>query len=396
MTKRHVTGSIRPRPSKDNIKYYDVVLELGKNPLTGKRERVSFRIDTTDREEAENFLTMKKAEYLTGNMLMPCDKTVGVFLDEYLRDYVYVQCSPATYRDYKTNIDRYLKPLFGKIKLQNLQSARIQQVYNQLRTKSNASDRPLRVESIKHINRIFKAALTVACKLEYIKKNPTHDVKIGKDSVNDKLEVYTTEEIIKLKKAVKGTDMEVPIALLFDCVMRRGELLGLKFKDIDFDKKSITIQREWIESIDCKEPVLKDCKTSSSFRKMIVSDETIKLLKRQEIRCKQICLREGKRFSGEHIVVCKADGEPYRPKSFTRKWAETLKKYGLRHIKLHGTRHSAISWLLSQGVPLHIVQKRAGHQNPNITLSVYSHVAKDDENIVADLLDSKLFAKVAE
>ena len=128
---------------------------------------------------------------------------------------------------------------------------------------------------------------------------------------------------------------------------------------------------------------------------MVVSDETIRLLKRQQLLCKQICLREGRRFTGSQRVVCKQDGEPFLPKSFTRKWAETLKKHGLRHIKLHGTRHSAISWLLSQGVPLHIVQARAGHQDPKITLSVYSHVAKDDENLVADLMDKRLFKKAA-
>lgn len=95
-------------------------------------------------------------------------------------------------------------------------------------------------------------------------------------------------------------------------------------------------------------------------------------------------------------VICKENGEPYRPKSFTRKWAETLKKYGLRHIKLHGTRHSAISLLLSEGVPIQIAQQRAGHQDPKITLSVYSHVSKDKESLVADMLEDVLFSAVGE
>lgn len=392
MSTKKVTGSIRPRPDKNNIRYFDIIIELGTDPRTGERKRVSFRAETTDRNEAENMLIMKKSEYLSGDMLLPNDKTVSMFMDEYLEDYVKTQSSPSTYRDYKTNINRYIKPMFGKIKLQDLHRSRVQQVYNQWKTKSNASDKPLKAESIRHINRIFKAALNVACELGYIKENPTKKVKIRKDLVTNHMDVYSTEEIKKLKKAVKGSDMELPTALLFDCVMRRGELLGLTFGDIDFNAKTVTIRQSWVESEDSKQPVLKDCKTDSSYRKMVVSDETIRLLKRQELLCKQICLREGKRFTSKQRVVCKKDGEPFLPKSFTRKWAETLKKHGLRHIKLHGTRHSAISWLLSQGVPLHIVQARAGHQNPNITLSVYSHVAKDDENIVADLLDRKLFS----
>ena len=73
--------------------------------------------------------------------------------------------------------------------------------------------------------------------MEYIKKNPTNGVRIGKDLTNNRVEVYTTDEIKELKSVVKGTDMELSVALLFDCVMRRGELLGLAFEDIDLRKK---------------------------------------------------------------------------------------------------------------------------------------------------------------
>jgi len=178
--------------------------------------------------------------------------------------------------------------------------------------------------------------------------------------------------------------------------LTKAELLGLTFEDVDYEKRTITIRQSWVESEDSKVPVLKDCKTDGSFRKIVVSEETIRLIKRAEIRCKERCLATGKQFSKTMRVVHNKDLEPFRPKSMTRKWAETLKRHKLRHIKLHGTRHSAISWMLSQGIPLHIVQQRAGHQDPKITLSVYSHVAKEDEGVVANLLDNKLFSAVNE
>lgn len=107
-------------------------------------------------------------------------------------------------------------------------------------------------------------------------------------------------------------------------------------------------------------------------------------------------MKYGEKFCNSNHVICKKNGEPYRPKSFTRKWAKTLKNNGLRHIKLHGTRHSAISLLLSEGVPIQIAQQRAGHQDPKITLSVYSHVSKDKESLVADTLEEVLFSAVGE
>lgn len=288
-----VSGSVRPRPNTKDVRYFDIILELGKDPLTGKRKRVYYKADTTDRQEAENLLTVKKAEYLSGNMIEPSRQTVASFLDEYLRDYVQVQSSPATVKDYRNVVENYLKPEFGQIKLQDLSRARVQQVYNGWRLKSTKSDKPLRATTILHINRVFKAALNVACELEYIKENPARKVKVGKDMVTEHVDVYTVEEIKELQKAVKGTDMELPVALLFDCILRRGELLGLRYSDIDFEKNTVTVQYTWTET-DGNEPTLKDCKTESSYRKMVVSEHTMKLLKKQRLLYMQNRMKYGK------------------------------------------------------------------------------------------------------
>lgn len=171
-------------------------------------------------------------------------------------------------------------------------------------------------------------------------------------------------------------------------------MLGLSFSDVDFENNTVTIRHSFVESADSKCPVLKDCKTDGSYRKLVVSDYTMKLLKKQRLLYKKNKMKYGKDFENSNRVICQENGKPFLPKSFTYKWSRTLKKYGLRHIKLHGTRHSAISLLLSQGIPLHLVQKRAGHQDPKITLSVYSHVAQDEQNKVADKLSEVLFPAV--
>lgn len=396
MNKSKIKGSVRPRPSKDDVRYYDIILELGKDPYSGKRNRVSFKADTTDRQEAENELLKRKAEYLNGDMLMPSNRTVENYLDEYLDFCVSNNYSSATIRDYKSVIQTYLKPAFGKIKLQELQKVTIQQVYNKWRKQSNASEKPLKATTVQHINRVLKAALNEAVERQYIKHNPTHKIKIIKDSTTNKLDVYTVEEIRKLQDAVRGTDMELPVALLFDCVMRRGELLGLKFSDIDFDRSIVTIRHSLVESEDSKVSVLKDCKTDESYREILVTEHTMKLLRKQRAIYKENKLRYGKAFVDDNFVICQENGKPFLPKSFTRKWTRTLEIHGLRHIKLHGTRHSAISLLLSEGLPLHMVQQRAGHKDPKITLSVYSHVARDKQNIVAEKLNDLIFSAVNE
>ena len=396
MQRKTITGSVRPRPTKDNVQYYTVVLELGKDPGSGKRIRVNYRVNTTDRDEAEKFLLMKKSEYLQGELLMPSDMTVSEYLDEFIEFAEGSDYSPATLRDYKDVVRRYLKPVFGKMKLQDIQKVHIQKAYNNWRKKSNASEKPLRSETIQHINRVFKTALNEAVERGYIKQNPIHKIKIPKDNTTNKQEVYTIEEIRELQKAVKNTDMELPVALLFDCLMRRGELLGLRYSDINFETSTVTICHSLVESEDSKVAILKDCKTDSSYRKIVVSDHTMKLLKKQRAIYKANKLRLGKDFNDTNYVVCQENGQCFLPKSFTRKWARTLEIHNLRHIRLHDTRHSAISLLLSEGVPVHIVQQRAGHKDPQITLAVYSHVAKDKQNIVAEKMDSLIFSAVNE
>ena len=391
-TVKTVKGSVRPRPNAENVLYYDLTLELGKDPVTGKRKRLYFKADTTDRQEAENQLMIKKVEYLQEEIVEPSKETVEQYLLRYLEN-VRRNLSPATTRDYKGVIERYLIPEFGNIKLQELTRPKVQQVYNDWKVKSNKSENPLKATTIKHINRVFKTALNSAVEDGLIKENPTRRIKIGKDIEPNHLDVYTVEEIRELQKEVKGTDMELPVALLFDCVLRRGELLGLRYSDINFERKEVTVQYTWAET-EGNRPVLKTCKTESSYRKMIVSDYTINLLKRQKSIYLRNKMKYGEKFCNSNRVICKENGEPFLPKSFTRKWARTLEKHGLRHIKLHGTRHSAISLLLSEGVPIHLVQQRAGHQDPKITLSVYSHVAKDTESVVAEKFNNVLFSAV--
>lgn len=393
---KKIPGHVRPRPNAKDVRYYDIILELGKDPCTGKRIRRRFKSDSPDREEAEAELVKRWEEYREGKLLTPSNITVARYLDKYLEFCEINDYSAATIRDYKNVIETYLKPQFGKIKLQKLEKVMIQQVYGQWRKKSNASDKPLKATTIQHINRVFKAALNEAIERQYIQHNPTHKIKIPKDSSTNKIDVYTVDEIRELQRAVKGTDMELPVALLFDCVMRRGELLGLRYSDINFDKFTITIRNSLVESEDSKVPVLKDCKTDESYREIMVTEHTMKLLKKQRAIYKQNKLRQGKTFVDGDFVICQENGKPFLPKSFTRKWTRTLEMHGLRHIKLHGTRHSAISLLLSEGLPLHMVQQRAGHKDPQITLSVYSHVAKDKQNIVAEKLNDLIFSAVNE
>lgn len=391
--KGKIAGRLRPRPNKDNVSYYDIILELGRDPITQKGRQMTYRVNTTDYEEANRQLLLKQAELIQGDLLEPSKITVEEFLRENYDLHINIKKkSVTTKKDYLFVIDHYLVPAFGKIKLQDLNHKIIQRTYNQWEIESPKGNKPLATETIKHINRVFKAALNKACRLGYIKENPTLGLDFGNAPKRKEQDVFTVEEIQQLQRAVKGTDMELPIALLFDCVMRRGELLGLRYGDIDFDAGIVHIRNSWVESPTEKAAFRDDVKSENSNRSIVVTKRTLELLRKQRIVHMGRCLKYGKKFDDTHHVICKENCEPFLPHSFTQKWSRTLKKYGIRHLKLHATRHSAISMLLSEGVPLHIVRDRAGHKSSEITLSVYSHVAKDKQTVATKTLEHLLIS----
>lgn len=392
MSSNHkVAGHVRPRPKKHNVKYYDVVLDVGIDKLTGKRQRLNYRSDSPDKAVAEQLLLIKKSEYLQDKIILPSNMTVEAYMGEYIETYVKPVHSPATTRDYRNTIDHYIVPVFGNIKLQNLSQTHIQKAFNKWAIKSPKGKKGLSSHSLEHISRVLKAALNHAIELGYISKNPAKKIKIRKD-MSRGLDVYSSSEIIELRNCVKGTDMELVVDLLFDCVLRRGELLGLKFSDIDFDKKIVHINKSLVVGDKGEGAVLKGCKTDKSNREIEVTDSTIQLLKKQHLRYKERRLNLGDAFNDEDFVICQHNGKPFAPASMTQKWKRTLAKHGLRHIKLHGTRHSAVSYLMAIGIPTHIVQQRAGHSTSKITLDVYGHVSADTSSLVAEKLQEGILA----
>jgi integrase len=292
-------------------------------------------------------------------------------------------------------MDNYIFPTFGKIKLQDLSTSYVQRTYNSWKKKSPLSKNPLSVETIRHINRIFTAAMNKAVQLEYIKKNPLDGVSIKYEKGSKReVEVYNEEEFNQLLQVVKGTDMELPVALLFDCMLRRGELLALKWDSINFDTNMVTVQRTYIDALEGA--VLKEgTKTNYSCRKIKCTDYTMKLLKQERSRQMINKLHLGVNYHDDGFVICQENGLPFAPKSISQKWRRTLRKNNLRHIKLHATRNCSISFALASGMAPHTVMKRAGHSNCSITMDIYAKVSSDQQDVAAQIMSETLFKQAA-
>lgn len=378
------------RNTQGEITGYRAVIPLGRNKETGKKERIYGPVESE--EEARRRLVQMQADLTRDELIIPKNKTVMQFMkDEWFPGWVKDQNGESTIKDYHEMMIRYIFPTFGNIRLNDLTTVYVQKTYNQWKSKSPVSNNGLSVETIKHVNRIFKCAINRAVDLEYIRKNPLNGIVIrAEKGSKHEVEVYSEKEFKMLIKAVEGTDMMLPISLLFDCILRRGELLGLKWDAVNFETGIISVHRTFIETL--QGAVLKEgTKSNSSCRKIKCTEFTLKLLKQERIRQMQNKMLLGDKYSDEGFVICQPNGLPFLPKSFTRKWIRLLKVNSLRHIKLHATRNCSISFALAAGMAPHTVMKRAGHSNCSITLETYAKVSSDQQEVAAQIMSQSIF-----
>lgn len=386
-----VAGHVEPRKNtKGEITHWRAVLYLGKDEY-GKQIKPYLKAPT--REEAEKLLIKMKAEYLNQEFILPSEMKVSDYLKEWYNAYIINQRSESTVLDYKDIMDRYLIPYWGQQKLQSLNTMEIQKKFNSWSIKSPLTGNPLAEETLKHIKRVFNTALNKAVELEYIKRNPLKGVSIRSTKGKKEIEVFSQDEIIQLFQAVKGTDMELIVAFLFDTLARRSELLGARWSDLNLETGEFTIQNTYIRTLEGSK-FKEGTKSDSSRRSMILTDYTINLLKREKLRQKENKLKLGEEYEDHDLIICQPNGKPYQVSSMTQKWRRTLKKNNIRHIKLHGSRHSAISQMVALGLHPKYIQERAGHKNIDITMNIYTHVNKDQKIKTAQIINDRFFDNV--
>ncbi|SHJ36271.1 tyrosine-type recombinase/integrase [Parasporobacterium paucivorans] len=390
--KKVVSGHLEPRKnSKGEITHYRAVLFLGRDE-NGKQIKPYKKART--KEAAEALLIQMKAEYLNSEFILPSEMKVNDYLEEWYAAYIVNQRSESTELDYREIMDRYLIPTWGKAKLQALSTLHIQKTFNAWGVKSPLSDKPLSDETLKHIRRVFNTALNKAVDLEFLKKNPLKGVTIGRRNVKKELEVFSEDEIQRLFKGIKGTDDELIIVFLFDTLARRSEALGARWSDLDMKSGILTIQHTYIRTLNgCK---FKDgTKSQSSKRSMVLTDYTMGLLRKEKLRQLQNKLKHGPKYEDNDLIICQENGRPYQGSSFYQKWSRILKKNGIRHIKLHGSRHSGISMMIALGLNPKSVQERAGHKSCDITMNIYAHVNQDQKNKTAQVINDDFFKNVS-
>jgi len=184
---------------------------------------------------------------------------------------------------------------------------------------------------------------------------------------------FTKEQAQTFLEKVKGHHMETLLTLAITTGMRQGELLALRWQDIDFENRYIqvcrSVRREAKRGLVVNEP-----KTQAGRRKVVLSPFLIEVLRQHRAHQESARLQAGTPWEDHGLVFCKKRGEFIDPTYLLVVFKKMLKEIGLPSMRFHDLRHSAATLLLAMGVHVKVVQELLGHSNITITLNIYSHV----------------------
>ena len=361
---------------------WSLILDAGvvTDPATGLSKRkqrwITFR---GTKKQAEDKLAELVRSANRGELPEPTKATFGEWLDEWLDKSVKPRKAAGTYTIYSRIVALHVKPSLGGLRLQALGPLDIERYYAGL---------GLAPATAQLHHAVIHNALAAALRANLVSRNVANLVSgkpRARESHQDVLDhCWRAEEARRFLQAASeaGPQWAAFFALALDSGMRKGELCGLQWGDVDIERRQITIQRQLLKP--GNPPTFGPMKNKAP-RVIEVSGETADLLRRHKARQAEIKLANRKTYHDNALVFAKdwddctkqhdVLGDALQANNLGQRiYQKIIKAAGVRAIKLHGLRHTSATLLLQAGVPAHVVQRRLGHKRIEMTLGIYGHV----------------------
>lgn len=368
------TGSIRKKTVTRDGKeytYWEARYTEGYDPGTGKQIQRSVT-GKTQKEVAQK-LKAATAAIDAGTYIVPSKMTVGEWLDIWQQDYL-GSVKPRTLDSYRTTVETYLKPAFGAVKLDALATHVIQRFYNSLQ-KGQGPRQPLSPKTIRNVHGVLHKALQQAVELGYLRSNPATACKLPRVEKTE-IKPLDSEAIEKFLEAAKGHPYESVYIVTLFTGMREGEVLGLTWDCVDFDKGTITINKQLQKERRGTGAYHLVSPKNGKGRKITPAQTVMDILRAQ--RQKQ---SDWKRFVGEawedsDFVFTDQMGHHLSAQTVYLHFKKLAAKAGYPNARFHDLRHSYAVAALQSGDDIKTVQENLGHHTAAFTLDVYGHVTE--------------------
>ena len=342
------------------------------------------RISTTTKTKAEALVWLRKMqdEVEHGLSFESTQVTLKYFMDEWLVS-VEQTLRFSTFTQYKQITYQHIVPYLGNYRMRDLQPSHIQKMYNDMVKQG----RGYRTIYLSHA--ILHRALVQAVKLGLLLRNPD-DATIPPKSKQKEMQFLNEDQVQRLLITAERMDDRF-FALYYLAIatgMRLGEILGLKWDDIDLNQGIIKVQRQLTK---CRTGFeFTSPKTNAGIRQINLGSKTIEVMQSHLQRLQAEKLIAGDSWKDNNIVFPSTIGTPMNRSNLRKRFQTALRNAGLPSIRFHDLRHTAASLMLNNGIPVIIVSKRLGHARASITLDVYGHLIPSKQQEAAILMDQLL------
>jgi integrase len=367
-------GYVRKRGNK-----WSYTVDIGRDPITGRRKQKT-KSGFKTKKEAEHSLNELLYEYSKGTYIEPQKITVQEIAQEWLGHYKH-QLRLTTAEQYESKMNKWILPLIGHYKLQDLKPIHAQAFVNQLLESLESS-------SAHKVLAITKLILKYAVQMELIPKNPFLNISV-KDQKR-KVNTWTFDELEHFLKVVKKNDEFYYriFAVAAYTGLRKGEILALSRSNINFAHNKIVVKQSIAETKE-KGVYIDELKTPSSYRLVAFDSFVSSILKEQIKKNNEMKLKLGSDYQDQDLLFCHPDGVIYRPTNLNRPFKKYIELSGVPKIRFHDLRHTHATLLLELSVNPKIVADRLGHSTVKITLDTYSHASLEIQSDVAQIFSKR-------
>ena len=366
----HIHKRVRTdKNGKERTLWY-VVVDVG-IPQDGRRRQKwhgSFRT----RREAEVARAKLVDDLHSGSYVTPGRTTLSEWVIESWLPMTATRVKPTTLHSYRRNLEIHVLPVLGSKQLQQLTPTMLNALYANL-TSHGARPNGLSAKTISYIHTIIHKALADAVDADLLARNVADRAKPPRPSRQSTcgIQSWSPDELHEFLEQIAGSRLGAIWRLAAMTGMRRGEVLGLRWADIDFDAARLSVRQALVT---VAYDVIQSTPKSQNARVIDLDAETVSRLRDHRRRQQDERAEWGAEYQDRDLVVAKENGEAIHPHTFSQTFERIIGLAGLRRIRLHDLRHTHASLALKAGVPIKVISERLGHESPAFTLKQYAHV----------------------
>jgi integrase len=337
-----------------------------------------------ERKDVADKLAKALSDRADGIVVNDKNLTVGEYLDRWLNDAVRGTVRESTFSRDKYLVTNHVRPTIGRVKLKNLNALHLTRLYRQ------RLDSGLSGSTVQKIHHVLHKGLRQAVRWNLIPRNPADDVKAPTPTPKE-MHPLSAEEARSLLDAARGDKLEALYVLAIHTGMRRGELLGLMWDDVDLENATVRVRRTLTRIDNGRRLALGPPKNKKSRRTVRLTERAVDSLRSHLKRQLAEIDALGDFYKDQRLVFATEAGTPINPSNLRRRsLAPLLKRAGLPQITFHDLRHTCASLLFQRNVHPKFVQELLGHASVAITLDTYSHMLPGMGGEAADAIEVAL------